>query len=76
MDNNLVGNANGQYAIGKKNWLIIGHQEAGQRSTIIYSIVISCQRRSVEPMEYMRDVLTKLPIMTTKDDLGAISPAL
>ena len=26
----------------KKNWLFIGHPDAGQRSAIIYSIVVSC----------------------------------
>ena len=76
IDNNLVENAIRPSAIGKKNWLFIGHPEAGQRSAIIYSIVVSCQRRGIDPLEYMRDVLTKLPKMTTKDDLDALTPAL
>jgi transposase len=76
IDNNLVENAIRPSAIGKKNWLFIGHPEAGQRSAIIYSIVVSCQGRGIDPLEYMRDVLTKLPKMTTKDDLDALTPAL
>ena len=76
IDNNLVENAIRPSAIGKKNWLFIGHPEAGQRSAIIYSIVVSCQRRGIDPLEYMRDVLTKLPRMNTKDDLDALTPAL
>jgi len=40
IDNNLVENAIRPYAIGKKNWLFIGHPKAGQRSAIIYSIVV------------------------------------
>jgi hypothetical protein len=59
----------------KKNWLFIGHPDAGQRSAVIYSIVVSCQRRGIDPLTYLRDVLTRLPQMTTKDDLDAITPA-
>jgi hypothetical protein len=76
IDNNLAENAIRPSAIGKKNWLLIGLPEAGQRSAIIYSIVVSCLRRGLDPLEYMRDVLTKLPRMTTKDDSDALTPAL
>ena len=74
LDNNLVENAIRPSAIGKKNWLFIGHPDAGQRSAIIYSLVISCQRRGVDPLAYLRDVLRRLPTMTTKDDLNALLP--
>ena len=47
LDNNLVENAIRPSAIGKKNWLFIGHPDAGQRSAIIYSLVVSCQRRKI-----------------------------
>lgn len=75
LDNNLVENAIRPSAIGKKNWLFIGHPDAGQRSAIIYSIVVSCQRRGIDPLLYLRDVLTRLPMMTTRDDLDALTPA-
>ena len=44
IDNNEVENAIRPTAVGKKNWLFIGHPDAGQRSAIIYSLVVSCQR--------------------------------
>ncbi len=62
-------------AIGKKNFLFIGHPDAGDRSAIIYSIIVSCQRRGIDPLAYMRDVLSRLPSMTNRDDLGALTPA-
>jgi hypothetical protein len=37
-------------AIGKKNWLFIGHPDAGRRSAIIYSLVVSCQRHGKDPV--------------------------
>jgi|SRR5580692_4199006 transposase len=74
LDNNLVENAIRPSAIGKKNWLFIGHPDAGQRSAIIYSIVVSCQRHGKDPLAYLRDVLTRLPAMTNQDDLTPLTP--
>lgn len=75
IDNNLVENAIRPSAIGKKNWLFIGHPDAGQRSAIIYSLVISCQRHGKDPLAYLRDVLRRLPSMTNQDDLTPLTPA-
>jgi hypothetical protein len=75
LDTNLVENAIRPSALGKKNWLFIGHPEAGQRSAIIYSIVGSCQRHGLDPFAYLKDVLSRLPAMTNQDDLAALTPA-
>jgi len=74
LDTNLVENAIRPSAIGKKNWLFIGHPDAGQRSAIIYSIVISCRRHGKDPFAYLRDVLTRLPAMSNQDDLAPLLP--
>jgi transposase len=75
LDNNGIENAIRPSAIGKKNWLFIGHPEAGQRSAIIYSLVVSCQRHGKDPFTYLRDVLTRLPRMTNQEDLGPLLPS-
>ena len=75
LDNNLVENAIRPSCIGKKNWLFIGHPDAGQRSAIIYSLIVSCQRHGKDPGQYLRDVLTRLPRMTNQDDLRSLLPA-
>jgi transposase len=64
IDNNLCENAVRPTAIGRKNWLFIGADDAGWRSAVIYSIIESCRNYGIEPMAYMRDVLTRLPEMT------------
>ncbi len=64
IDNNLVENSIRPTAIGKKNWLFIGAKEAGWRSAVIYSLIESCRSRGMDPYEYLRDVLTRLPSMT------------
>ncbi|KAF0093275.1 MAG: Transposase IS66 [Puniceicoccaceae bacterium 5H] len=74
LDNNLIENAIRPSALGKKNWLFIGAPDAGQRSAILYSIVVSCQRHHKDPHLYLRDVLTRLPTMTNQDDLTPLTP--
>ena len=75
IDNNLVENAIRPTAIGKKNWLFIGDAGAGQRSAIIYTIIESCRRRSLDPYAYLRDVLTRLPQMTNRQ-IPEVLPAV
>jgi transposase len=74
LDNNLVENAIRPSCIGKKNWLFIGHPEAGQRSAILYSLIVSCQRHGKAPLAYLKDLLTRLPRMTNHDDLRPLLP--
>ncbi len=64
IDNNLVENAIRPTAIGKKNWLFMGDADAGERGAIIYTVIESCRRRSIDPYAYLKDVLTRLPKMT------------
>jgi hypothetical protein len=45
--------------------LFVIHLEAGWRSAVIYSILISCRRRGLNPQEYLSDVLARLPSTKT-----------
>jgi transposase len=64
IDNNLVENAMRPTALGRKNWLFIGADEAGWRSAVIYTLIQSCKAYGVEPYGYLKDVLERLPSMT------------
>ena len=66
IDNNLVENAIRPTAIGKKNWLFIGHPDAGDRSAILYTLLANCRRLGINPREYLLDVLTRLPALTNQ----------
>lgn len=74
IDNNLTENAIRPSAVGKKNWLFIGHPEAGWRSAVIYSVLVSCRRRRIDPWQYLSDVLQRLPAMK-QSEISAILPA-
>jgi transposase len=64
IDNNLVENAIRPTAIGKKNWLFVGEADAGQRSAVIYTVIETCRRQGLNPYQYLREVLSRLPNMT------------
>jgi transposase len=73
IDNNLVENAIRPTAIGKKNWLFFGSEEAGQRSAVIYTLIENCRRHGVEPYTYLKDLLERLP-RTTNQEVGQLTP--
>jgi transposase len=74
IDNNGIENAIRPTAIGKKNFLFIGHPGAGGRSAMIYSILGSCRRHGVNPAKYLLDVLKRLPDLKAKD-IASLTPA-
>ena len=61
-------------ALGKKNWLFVGADTAGDRSAILYTVLESCRRRGLDPYAYLRNVLTRLPTLTNYQVPG-ITPA-
>jgi transposase len=61
IDNNLIENAIRPSALGKKNWMFIGHPEAGERSAVIYTLLGSCRRHGINPFDYLMDLFTRLP---------------
>lgn len=61
IDNNRAEQAIRPTKLGMKNWLFVGHPEAGKRSAIIYTIVQNCKNQGIDPQEYLIDVLEKLP---------------
>ena len=74
IDNNLTENAIRPSAVGKKNWLFIGHPEAGWRSAAIYSILVSCRRRGIDTWDYLQDIFTRLP-GATNQQIAEFTPA-
>jgi transposase len=74
IDNNGVENAIRPTAVGKKNWLFVGHPEAGDRSAILYTLLENCKRLGINPREYLCDVLSRLPAMTNRQT-ASLTPA-
>ena len=61
IDSNIIENSIRPTALGKRNWLFVGHPEAGERSAVIYTLLGSCRRHGVNPFNYLKDLFTRLP---------------
>lgn len=60
IDNNFVENSIRPTAVGKKNWLFIGHPKAGKTSAVIYTIIENCRMNKIDPFSYLVDVLPRI----------------
>ncbi len=74
IDNNLVENAIRPAALGRKNWMFVGDEDAGWRSAVIYTILQSCKTYGINPYTYLKDVLERLPQMTIQE-IDQITPS-
>ena len=61
IDNNACERAVRPLAIGRKNWLFVGNERAGQAAAVWMSLIGSCRRCGVEPWAYLTHVLRQLP---------------
>ena len=59
LDNNASERALRQVAIGRKNWLFVGNDQAGRNLAGLYSLVATCEANGVNPEEYLADVLMR-----------------
>jgi transposase len=73
IDNNKCENAIRPIALGRKNFLFVGSERAGQRAATIMSLIATAKHNGHDPHAYLKDVLTRLP--TTKDrDIADLLP--
>ena len=64
-------------AIGKKNYLFIGHPEAGKGAAVMYTLLVSARNHGADPKAYLKDVIERLPLIKANDQAGlaALLPA-
>jgi transposase len=53
-------------ALGRKNWLFLGTDEAGEVNSIFVTLLASCQLHGIEPAAYLRDLFCLLPSWPAK----------
>lgn len=70
-DNNRSEAALRVAALGRKNFLFVGHEEAGENLANLYSLVVTCEANAIEPTAYLADVLMRISThpAATIDDL-------
>ena len=61
IDDNIVENSIRPLAIGRKNYLFCGDDEAAQRTAVVYSLLATCKARGVDERAWLEDVLRRIP---------------
>ena len=57
LDNNLIENKIRPLALGRKNYLFAGSDEAAQRAAMMYSFFATCKNHDINPMEWLTNTL-------------------
>lgn len=74
IDNNLVENAIRPVALGRKNYLFAGSEQGAKWGAMIYTLLASANRQGINPLDYLADVLRRLP-ETKTSQLHELFPA-
>ncbi len=64
IDNNAGEQGMRPLAIGRKNWLFAGNDQAAEHAAVMYSLIQTCKLNGINTFAYLKDVLARLP--TTK----------
>jgi hypothetical protein len=58
--NNASERALKRVALGRKNWLFAGHDQAATNHTRLWSLIASAERHGLDPQRYLTSVLAKI----------------
>lgn len=75
IDNNEAERLMRPITVGRGNWTFAGNDRGGRAAATIYSLIESCKLSKINPYEYLRDVLTRLP-NTLNRDIRSLLPYL
>ena len=74
IDNNLLERDIRIFATGRKSWLFSDTVEGARASAVVYSLMLTCRACGIEPLAYLRHVLTELPQRTEDADIIDLLP--
>jgi transposase len=72
-DNNIAEAALRRVALGRKNFLFVGGEDAGHDLAALYTLVASCEKHAVNPIDYITDILTRVHSHPARD-IAALLP--
>ncbi|MER8733557.1 transposase, partial [Mesorhizobium sp. M1227] len=74
IDNNLLERDIRIFATGRKSWLFSDTVDGARASAVIYSLMLTCRACGVEPLAWLRHVLTELPQRNEDADIYDLLP--
>ena len=60
VDNNASERALRVTALGRKNFLFVGHVQGGKNLAVLHTMVANCELRGIDPQQYLADVLIRV----------------
>jgi transposase len=76
IDNGAAERALRGLTIGRRNWLFCGSERGAQAAAIHFSLIASCHRQGLDAFAYLRDILTRLPLLGPKPTGNDLRPLL
>jgi transposase len=73
LDNNIAERALRVVAVGRKNYLFVGHAEGGHNLAVLQTLCHTCLLHQINPYEYLQDVLIRVKTQS-EPDLDALLP--
>lgn len=64
IDNNRTEGVIKGPVMGKKAWLFLGHENAGETAAVFYTLTMSCKRHSIDVQAYLADVFRRIRTAT------------
>ena len=74
IDNNLLERDIRIFATGRKSWLFSDTVDGARASAVVYSLMLTCRACGIEPLAYLRHVLTQLPQRRDAADISDLLP--
>lgn len=67
IDNNRTEGVIKGPVMGKKAWLFLGHENAGETAAVFYTLTMSCKRHSIDVQAYLADVFRRIRTATATE---------
>jgi transposase len=74
IDNNVSERRLRDQAIGRKNWMFLGSDEAGPRAAVLCTVIAGAKRHRLEPWAYLHDVILQLSVDASPASLARLLP--
>ncbi len=58
-----------------KTWMFFGSLEVGTNNALIYTLLANCRAQSLDPEDYLVEVIKRLPPNATHEQAAELTPA-
>jgi transposase len=73
-NNNLSERAIKPFVIGRKGWLFADSVKGAEAAATLFSLVETCKHHHIEPYDWFRYVLQKVPLCRSSEEITALLP--